>query len=52
MSKKLEKLKEINETLKHVLDKLEIQMFIDNIYDIKDSVIKNDKPKVSVNLKQ
>lgn len=52
MSKKLEKLKEINETLKHVLDKLEIRKFIENISDVKDCVIKNDKPKVSINLKQ
>lgn len=52
MSKKLEKLREVSDILKHVLDKLEIQMFIDNISDIKDSVIKNDKSKVSVNLKQ
>lgn len=52
MSKKLEKLKEVNNILKRVLEKLEFEMFIENINDVKDNIINNNKPKIIVNPKQ
>lgn len=42
MLKKLEKLKEVNETLKNVLIELETRMFIENIVEVKDKPIRDE----------
>jgi hypothetical protein len=48
---KLEKLKEVNQQLSDVLKELEIRMFIENIEDIRERKIINDKPKVAIEIK-
>jgi hypothetical protein len=52
MSKKLEKLKEVNVMLNAVLMELETRIFIDNISDVKEKMTKDEKPKVMVEIKQ
>ena len=51
MSKKLDKLKEINLLLNNVLAELETQMFIENTSDFKENMIKEEKPKIAVEIK-
>ena len=48
---KLDKLKEVNQTLTNVLKELEIRMFIENTEDVREKKLINDKPKVVVELK-
>jgi hypothetical protein len=48
MSPKLEKLKEINETLKNVLIQLETEMFIENILNVNDKPMVEEAPKPNV----
>jgi len=49
---KMKKLKEVNSMLNNVLNKLETQMFIENINDIKDKKISEEKPEHIVEIKQ
>ena len=51
MSKKIDKLKEVNTQLSNILIKLETRMFIENIVDVKEKTINEDKPKAVVILK-
>jgi hypothetical protein len=46
MSKKIEKLKEINAQLDNVLTKLETHIFINNIDNVQDKKIKKEAPDV------
>lgn len=48
MSKKIEKLKEVNNALKNILIVLETRMFIENIIDVDDKSINMNvtKPKI------
>jgi hypothetical protein len=52
MSKKLEKLREVNAMLNTVLMELETKLFIDNISDVKEKIIKDEKPKIVVEIKR
>ncbi len=51
MSKKLEKLKEVNLQLTNILNELEAHMFIENIDSGDNKKIKEEKPKVVLELK-
>jgi hypothetical protein len=51
MSKKLDKLKEVNMMLTEVLSKLETQIFIEGIDNTTNKKIKDEQPKVMVELK-
>jgi len=51
MSKKLEKLKEVNAQLNSVLKKLETHIFIENMGDVKDKKVIAEQPKVAMQLK-
>jgi hypothetical protein len=48
MSKKLEKLREVNTQLSNILMELETRIFVDNISDVKERIIREDKPKAVV----
>ena len=52
MSKKIEKLKEINKMLDIVLMKLETKLFIESISDIKEKLADNKKVRTVINIKQ
>jgi hypothetical protein len=45
MSKKLEKLREVNMQLNSLIGQMETKMFIENIFDIKDVKPKETKPQ-------
>ncbi len=45
MSKKIEKLKEVNELIKNALMELETKMFIENISNVRDKVINDENLK-------
>jgi len=45
MSKKLDKLREVNTTLVNIINKLETKAFIENIYIVNEKFINNEKPK-------
>jgi len=51
MSKKLEKLREVNAVLTNVLNELETYMFIENIGGGKEKIIKEEKPEVVLEIK-
>lgn len=51
MSKKMEKLKEVNTQLSNILIELETRMFIENIVDVKEKIINEEKSKTIVILK-
>ena len=51
MSKKLEKLREVNMQLKSILSELETKMFIENINDTKSKMAKEEQPKVVMQIK-
>jgi hypothetical protein len=51
MSKKLDKLKEINTQLSNILVELETRMFIENINVFNDKLLENDKHKVIAEIK-
>lgn len=51
MSKKLEKLKEVNAQLTNVLIQLETRMFIDNIDSTEKKIIREKRPEVIAILK-
>jgi len=51
MSKKLEKLREVNKLLKEILSNLETQMFIENIDETIDKKINAEYSKVVVEIK-
>ena len=42
---KLEKLKEIHAQINKIISKIETHMFIENISDIKEKIIQEEKPK-------
>jgi hypothetical protein len=42
---KLEKLKEIHAQINKIISKIETRMFIENISDIKEKIIQEEKPK-------
>lgn len=50
MSKKIEKLKEVNNQLNEILSKLETRMFIENINNYNDKKLKESQPKMVINL--
>ena len=52
MSKKIEKLKEINKMLDIVLMELETKLFIESISDIKEKLADNKKVRTVINIKQ
>ena len=52
MSKKIEKLKEINKMLDIVLMELETKLFIENISEIKEKLVDNKKARTVINIKQ
>jgi len=51
MSKKLEKLREVNAQLNGVLKKLETHIFIEKIGDAKDKKMITEQPKVAMQIK-
>jgi hypothetical protein len=52
MSKKLEKLKEINGMLDIVLMELETRIFIESVSEIKEKLTDNKNPRIMTNIKQ
>ena len=52
MSKKIEKLKEINKMLDIVLMELETKLFIESISEIKEKLVDNKKTRTVINIKQ
>lgn len=52
MSKKIEKLKEINKMLDIVLMELETKLFIESISEIKEKLVDNKKARTVINIKQ
>ena len=52
MSKKIEKLKEINKMLDIVLMELETKLFIESISEIKEKLVDNRKARTVINIKQ
>jgi len=46
MTKKLEKLKEINVIISEKLMELETRMFVENIHDINEIVLKEETPRL------
>ena len=51
MSKKLQRLKEVNATLKNVLKELEYQIFINTTNENNNNITKINKQNIVVNLK-
>lgn len=49
---KMEKLGEVKSQLNNILNKLETYMFIENITEVRDNKINEEKPEVIVELKQ
>ena len=48
---KLEKLKEVNMQVTNIIKEMELCIFVENIEDVRERVIQEEKPKVAVKLK-
>lgn len=51
MTKKIERLKEVNNRLTEILGKLETRIFIENIDNFGVKKIKESQPNIAINLK-